>query len=209
MSYLFFYDHTFPFDGVRPSDRTIANFSEVVDVEGLERALESGKYQTFINLHGSYFPKDSWSAILRFFQQGGGLVHTGDIPFRYPVYKDQGEWKVEIEQTAYHQQLNIHEALKVDSSKVHELVGSNDRPILEGLESAFSIQSTYGFVLHVTKEDDQPHENGSSGPMDAHIYPLLTGLSEEGREISAPVVLIENTKGQFSGGRLDFFESAL
>ncbi|TSB48265.1 beta-galactosidase [Alkalicoccobacillus porphyridii] len=210
MSYLFFYDDTFPYDGVRPSQHILSGLTDqVVNAEQLADALASGHYQTFVNLHGSYFPKDVWSLILTFLQGGGGLVHTGDIPFRKPVYKEQGEWKVEVEQTAYHQQLNIHEALEVTTSKVEQQISVAERPLLEDLEDAFSIQPTYGFVLHPTKEDDQPHENGSSGPMDAHIYPLLKGLTSDGRDISAPVVLIENTKGVFAGGRWIFLNQRL
>lgn len=162
MSTLFFYDSTFPFDGVRPSDSQLASFQDIANTDELVLALESGNYQTLVHLHGSYFPKDHWSTILRFLKNGGGLVHVGEIPFRFPVYKEDGEWKVEVEQTAYHQHLLIHEALQVNSSKVRELVSSADRPLLDGLEKAFSIQPTYGFVLHPTKQDDQPHENGSS-----------------------------------------------
>lgn len=204
MSTLFFYDSTFPFDGVRPSDSQLASLQDIANTDQLEKALASGNYQTLVHLHGSYFPKEHWHTILRFLKGGGGLVHLGDIPFRFPVYKENDEWKIEVEQTSYHQHLNIHEALQVNSTKVRELVSSADRPLLDGYEKAFSIQPTYGFVLHPTKQDDQPHENGSSGPMDAHIYPMLKGISEEGREISAPVVLIENTKGSFAGGRWIF-----
>lgn len=204
MSTLFFYDSTFPFDGVRPSDSQLASLQDIANTDKLEKALASGNYQTLVHLHGSYFPKEHWHTILRFLKGGGGLVHLGDIPFRFPVYKENDEWKIEVEQTSYHQHLNIHEALQVKSTKVRELVSSADRPLLDGYEKAFSIQPTYGFVLHPTKQDDQPHENGSSGPMDAHIYPMLKGISEEGREISAPVVLIENTKGSFTGGRWIF-----
>lgn len=210
MSYLFFYDDTFPYDGVRPSQHILAGLpNSVVGANQLAEALASGQYQTFVNLHGSYFPKDVWPDILSFLQQGGGLVHTGQIPFRKPVYQEDHEWKVEVDQTAYHQQLNIHEALEVTTTKVEQQISHVERPLLEELEEAFSIQPTYGFVLHPTKEHDQPHENGSSGPMDAHIYPLLKGITAEGRDISAPVVLIENTKGTFAGGRWIFLNQRL
>lgn len=209
MSYLFFYDSTFPFDGVRPSSTQLAALTQVVDTNEVEEALNSGRYDTFINLHGSYFPKDTWPSLLRFLETGGGLVHIGDIPFRYPVYKDNHEWNIEVEQTAYHQQLQIHEALAVQTDQVQMLVPSSDRPLLQPFVKTISIQPTYGFVLHVTKQDDHPSENGSSGPMDAHIYPLLVGKSADNRNISAPVVLIENTKGSFAGGRWIFFNQRI
>ncbi|WP_237088876.1 alpha-amylase family protein [Paenibacillus larvae] len=45
--------------------------------------------------------------------------------------------------------------------------------------------------------------------MDAHIYPLVKGISKEGREVAAPVVLLENTKGAFAGSRWIFVNQAL
>ncbi|RQW18771.1 glycoside hydrolase [Bacillus sp. C1-1] len=209
MSYLFFYDSTFPFDGERPSSTQLTALTQVVDANEVEDALTSGQYDTFINLHGSYFPKAMWSSLLRFLETGGGLVHIGDIPFRYPVYKDNHEWKIEVEQTAYHQQLQIHEALAVRTDHVQTLVPSSERPLLQPFIETISIQPTYGFVLHVTKQDDHPLENGSSGPMDAHIYPLLVGQTADNRNVSAPVVLIENTKGSFAGGRWIFFNQRI
>ncbi|MBD2845970.1 beta-galactosidase [Paenibacillus sp. IB182496] len=40
--------------------------------------------------------------------------------------------------------------------------------------------------------------------MDAHIYPLLTAVAAGGREVAAPAVLLEHTKGAYSGGRWIF-----
>jgi hypothetical protein len=112
-----------------------------------------------------------------------------------------GHWIIEPEQTAYHQQLQIHEALDVQVDRVEKLVSSTEFPLFEGKTGLLSISPTYGLVLHVTRANDHPLQMGSSGPMDAHIYPLVKGVTTSGREAAAPVVLIENTKGRFSGGR--------
>ena len=86
---------------------------------------------------------------------------------------------------------------------ISTLQANTDLPLFSPYESLFSVEQTYGLVLHVTRSDDSPGELGSGGPMDAHIYPLLRGISGDGlqRELSAPAVLLEHTKGKFSGGR--------
>src|SRR5699024_5897328 len=68
---------------------------------------------------------------------------------------------------------------------------------------------TYNFILHVTKASAIEKEMGSVGPMDAHIYPLLKGISKDKREVAAPSVLIENTKGSFAGGRWVFINQTV
>ncbi|SDZ24563.1 Beta-galactosidase [Evansella caseinilytica] len=200
---IIFYDAAFPYDGTRPDIdqlKALPNVS-VVDAHNLKTALSAENVSCFIHLHGRYFPKEAWAAIIYYLRQGNGWISIGAAPFRVPVYQEDGRWMEEEEQTAYHQQLNIHEALTVKSAPIHRLAGADEYPLLQGKEQLFDIQSTYGLILHFTKTRDIPHENGSGGPMDAHIYPLLKGISKRGREVAAPVVLVENTKGQFAGGR--------
>lgn len=200
-----FYDRNFPYSGIRPdslSEKELSLKGRVCTAEQLPAALKDAK--VLIHLHGSYFPKSAWPSILSFLEKGGGLLHLGGATFRLPVYHNGAGWTVESEQTAYHQRLNIHEQLPVDARRVERFVCSADIPLFDGAQELFAIQDTVGFVLHPTKSDDQPGQGGSAGPMDAHIYPLLKGVMANGREIAAPAVLIEHTKGCFAGGRWIF-----
>jgi hypothetical protein len=200
-----FYDSNFPYAGERPDAAALRALGEgfaVADAAGLAGQLKGAAGSgCFVNLHGPFFPKEAWDEILSYLRLGGGLVHIGGAPFRIPVYKDAHGWVNEPEQTAYHQQLQIHEALPVDPGPIRHLVCHSDIPLFEGKERLFTIAPTYGLALHVTRASDHPKENGSSGPMDAHIYALLKVISADGREVAAPAVLIENTKGVLAGGR--------
>ncbi|MCZ8516889.1 beta-galactosidase [Paenibacillus filicis] len=199
-----FYDESFPYPGVRPDQASLHDFSEhvvIADAKQLGKELNGQKYSCFVNLHGPYFPKNVWKDILAFLSKGGGLVHLGGAPFKFPVYEEDGTWLTEHEQTAYHGQLGIHEALEVNSGRIESFAANADIPILQGKEALFEIKPTYGLILHVTKASDHPHHIGSSGPMDTHIYPLLKGMMADGRESAAPAVLMEHTKGSFAGGR--------
>ncbi|WP_157279809.1 beta-galactosidase [Paenibacillus swuensis] len=207
-----FYDDSFPFEGVRPSAQTWshANQVQVVDAHGLSKALSAlNGNGTCINLHGPYFPKEAWSAIIGHLRLGGGLVHTGGAPFQIPVVHRDGVWLAEQPQTAYHQEIGIHEALKVKAPSDVTLRSSAEIAVLAGSEALFEVKDTYGFALHVTHASDMPHENGSGGPMDARIYPLLTAVTESGRELAAPVVLLEYVKGIYAGARWIFINQTL
>ncbi|MDP4097033.1 beta-galactosidase [Paenibacillus sp. P96] len=208
-----FYDPSFPYEGARPEGELfeeLRNTYTLVDAEGLPAALQSGSADCLIHLHGSYFPKQAWPEIKSFLLNGGGLICIGGAPFKQPVSLEQGAWSIKGEQTAYHQELGIHEALAVDGSRAASFRHNPDLPLLEGREHLFSVEPTYGLILHVTRERDQLQQaTGSSGPMNARITPLLCGVSAEGREVSAPVVLLEYVRGHYAGGRWLFVNQQL
>ena len=199
-----FYDWEFPIDGARPDNVFFENLdSEIViaDADSIAEELSNKEVDCLINLHGPYFPKNAWKAIYQYMETGKGFVHIGGSPFRIPCHFIDGKWEKEREQTAYHQELNIHETLPVKSKPIASLKHNSDIPLFREKEKLFTIQDTYNFILHVTKSSAIEAEMGSVGPMDARIYPLLKGISKTGREVAAPAVLIEHVKGKFTGGR--------
>ncbi|EGG38269.1 conserved domain protein [Paenibacillus sp. HGF5] len=209
-----FYDPSFPAAeaaGLPASAAALNAFDAVCSAEDLAEALASsgGQGASFVNLHSPYFPKSAWRAILDFLRNGGGLVSVGGAPFKRPVRKEDGAWVVEHEQTAYHQQLHIHEVLPVDSGRVDHLIASDVIPLMESSRERLTVSDTWNLVPHVTKSSDLPHQMGSAGPMDTRIYPLLKGSTANGREVAAPVVLWENVGGPFLGGRWLFVNQPL
>ncbi|MDI4648085.1 beta-galactosidase [Cohnella hashimotonis] len=205
MATIIFYDAGFPYEGAAPDEaalRDLRRSGRVVDAAGLAEALEAEDAGTLVHLHGPYFPKDAWPAISRHLGAGKGWVHAGGAPFKRPVGLTAEGWAAEPEMTAYHQEIHIHEALVADGTRAASLRHNPERPLLAGSEALFDIGETYGLVLHVTHERDQLNQaTGSSGPMNARIQPLLVGVSPEGREVTAPVVLLERFRGDFAGGR--------
>ncbi|MBW4080158.1 beta-galactosidase [Paenibacillus sp. S150] len=204
MSTILFYDPRFPYAGKRPDNDTLMQLSgrmAVTAADTLAEALDNGQADCLVMVHGSYFPRQAWGALLAFLRQGGGLVHAGGAPFKIPVAEQEGEWIPGHEMTAYHQQLHIHEALEVDPAPIQRLEASTELPLFAGKEALLEVKPTCGLVLHVSKSRDIPQESGSNGPMDAAIYPLLKGISAEGREVAAPAVLLEHRSGDYAGGR--------
>src|SRR4029453_2585414 len=211
-STIIFYDSSFPLDSRLSADyeSQLVQLGNVVRANSLGKALQEADGGSFINMHAPYFPKEAWSDILDYLKRGGSLISIGGAPFKRPVSKnDAGVWEPETEQTAYHREIHIHEALPVDAAPINGLSAMADIPLLQGKESLFEISNTWNLVPHVTKTSDLPHQMGSAGPMDAQLYPLLKGVSAEGREVAAPVVLWENTKGMFAGARWLFVNQPL
>lgn len=209
---IMFYDSKFPLDGPRPQESFFDNLGQnvkIVSAENLSTMLDSKEASVYIHLHGSYFPKDAWDSIQQFLNKGKGFIHTGGAPFRNPCYREDNEWKVERTQTAYHQTLKIHETLPVDTSRVKSLQHNKAIPLLANCTELFSISDTYNFIMHPTKSVAIENEMGSVGPMDATIYPLLKGITDNGREIAAPSVLIEHDRGTFAGARWIFINQIL
>lgn len=198
------FDPGFPSSGAWTEAEAVqlGEFGSVVAAGELAQALDAlGEGGVFVNLHAPFFPKDAWPSILGFARRGGGLVSVGGAPFKRPVRLQEGRWIAEPEQTGYHQQLHIHEALRVDGEIVATCVASECIPLLRGDEGLVPLKEAWNLVPHVTKSSDHPDQMGSGGPMDTRIYPLLKGISADGRERSAPAVLWENVGGPFKGSR--------
>lgn len=201
---ILFYDPQFPIASDAPDVSLVAQWAAettIVDGDRLADMLREAEGGCFVNLHAPYFPKEAWPAILDYLQREGGLVSVGGAPFRIPVYRKDGVWTEEAEQTAYHRQLLIHEAMPIDPASMERLVSLDDVPLFAPYAAALTVEPTCSLIMHVTRSSDIPHESGSSGPMDARLYPLVKCLSADGREVAAPVVLIEHAKGTFAGGR--------
>lgn len=207
---IIFADPAFPVDGAFPTQKALNTWKAVeeiivVNAEELAEALKATAGEgCLVNLHAPYFPKSAWTEIVAYLHQGGSLISVGGAPFKRPVRYENGAWVVESEQTAYHQELYIHEALNVSSANVQSYTSSEYIPLLAGKEGLFEISDTWNLVPHTTKTSDLPHQMGSSGPMSTQIYPLLCGMSKDGRSVAAPVVLWENSRGTFVGSRWMF-----
>ncbi|MFB9275731.1 beta-galactosidase [Cohnella cellulosilytica] len=200
------YDPKIPFDGKRPGADDLERLGASFRLLDLEHFAEYGpeSFDVIVNLHGRYIPRSMWTFLERQLASGAGYVHVGGgTPLSVPVEREGGFDPVN-EQTAYHEKLNICHALRIPKERYDSLAGNPDLPLLEGFEELFEPADTVGLIVRFTHHDDIPEENGSSGPMDANLYPLLRGYSGDGRHVASPIVMIENTKGEFAGGRWIF-----
>ncbi|MGO4495205.1 beta-galactosidase [Paenibacillus sp. 2RAB27] len=185
-------------------EQLMAQGAVVVGAHALAEALISAVGGCFVNLHAPYFPKAAWPEILAFLQRGGGLLSVGGAAFKRPVRWEDENWHVESEQTGYHQQLHIHEIMRVEGTPIRSNIALETLPLLQGQESLFAFADTWNMVPHTTRDSDLPHQMGAAGTMSTQIYPLLKSIGKTGREVAAPVVLWENSRGAFIGSRWMF-----
>ncbi|MCY0874726.1 MAG: beta-galactosidase [Firmicutes bacterium] len=199
-----FCDPSFPIEGSLPNEKQLAVHwpsATVCTAQALRETLLCEDVSCLVTLHGPYFPKDAWPAILAFLQRGGGWVHVGGAPFKIPVTGEPGHWSHSGEETAYHQQLYIHEALAASVQEVVSLAVNEDLPIGVGWEEVMPVAPTYGLILTPAQRPDHPEQMGSASTMDTRIYPLIRGLCAQGRHRTSPAVLLEHYRGAFAGGR--------
>ncbi|MCL6458495.1 MAG: glycoside hydrolase, partial [Gorillibacterium sp.] len=201
------YDPKIPFDGQRPDLNSLELLRQSFQLLDLAHFAENSEetYDVIVNLHGRYFPRRMWSFLERHLTAGAGFVNLGGgTPLSVPIEECGEKVCVENEQTAYHEKLNICHALTIPKERYERMEVNVDLPLLAGFEECFELTDTVGLIVRFTHNNDLPEETGSSGPMDANLYQLLCGYSDDGRHTASPVVMIENTKGEFTGGRWIF-----
>ncbi len=187
--------------------RLIPGEFEVVCAAELPAKLAEG-CRTLISFHGSYFPKESWGALLRFLEAGGNLVVFGGMPFTRPVRSDG---TIEPEQQAYTDQLYLGPFFQLDLATADlQFVAAESAAFLadcrlslpQGAAGKGGIfWSCYPKLCQVS---DHPEDMGSAGPLDTLLTPLLFACSESPHgtlRAATPAFLLDQQHGRFQGGR--------
>lgn len=178
-----------------PADAIVAH-------DGAELDSKLATADLLIWRHGSAFPAESWSAILRFLERGGSLAHLGGEPFTQPLVGDVGQRAI-VGRT-----LDPLYALRL--LRPTELA-ANDSTLgfvgpLAALPSVPLTTASRVTVLEPRFCDSREvaDEEGSPGPRDAILRPLAY-LSRE-RDVphepfAAAAYSIDRIRGRFAGGR--------
>jgi hypothetical protein len=171
-----------------------------LDVAGLEQ-LTPEAFDVFLNPYGSAFPKDGWSQIHDFLAAGGSWVNLGGSPFAVPAGHDSVTWQPEVSQTAYHKALGITQSFAVDIAGLERY--ETHPSIAEATPSGGSLRAEAAWELYYrfTREKEYPDEDGSDGPREAVVTPLVSVFGDGEHPIAAPVVRIDRLLGPFAGGR--------
>lgn len=220
MNVVVFWEEGFPFVDTMPltlgSLRSAFSSEDAVGLlpaADLAAALDAHP-DLFVNPYGSAFPKSAWPAFIAYLRRGGNWVNLGGSPLSRPVREEKSPgtaastpehptpnaWHVECAQTQYGKALRINQAFPIDLPD-----GATLRcpPLDVALETHFHLfQPTRAWSLQVrfTTTKDFPDEDGSSGPREAVLRPLVR-VEQEGRVLAAPIVAIDRLTGEFAGGR--------
>jgi hypothetical protein len=148
-----------------------------------------------ITPYGSAFPKAAWKDILEYLRQGGNWVNLGGVPLSVPVVRENGEWRQEVRQTAYHKALSITQSFAVSAARI---AFWQEGAVAAG---SFHADAVYELYIRLTGTRDLPSEIGTAGARDAAMHALLYGFDRAGQPIAAPFVQIDRLEGPFAGGR--------
>lgn len=180
------------------------------DVQSLNNNLDTNNFSLLVLPYGSAFPLDAWQTILNFLNNGGSIVNIGGSPFYQPVIFKDSVWIKGIPQQTFARKLLIGPAEKIElnsgkfynTSKVLPLnyfeINKNEIP-----DPSIVYELTYRF----TTQKDFPAEDGSSGPRDAIIRPLIHLINNDGYPFAAPIVEIDRLQGNSAGGRWIFYSN--
>jgi len=171
-----------------------------LQVGELER-LDPSAFDVLLNPYGSAFPKAAWPQLHDFLAAGGNWVNVGGAPFAVPVRREAHGWHQEVRQTAYHKQLGITQAFAVDVSAPHTYRPSPDIEWTNELAGEIRAETVYELYCRFTREREFPDEDGSSGPRDAVLVPLISVMDGDQHPVAVPIVCIDQLLGPFAGGR--------
>ena len=202
-----FFEESFPAEQSPVPDRDLIAAAlkgcetTFLNVRELASRLSSDSSDLFIMPYGSAFPKEAWPAISRYLMSGGNWVNLGGVPFSVPVVRQGSTWRKETRQTAYHKSLGITQAFPVSPSTVTRYQAAAPSKLLRAVAQSFNAEELYALYVRFTSSKDFPSEDGSSGPRDAVIKPLLNGVGGDGNSVVAPLVCIDRLLGEGAGAR--------
>lgn len=179
-------------------------------ISSLNEKLNRNNYRLLILPYGSAFPLDAWETICNFLESGGSLLYLGGSPFNQPVIFKDSVWIKGIPQQTFARRLLIgpSEKIEINSEKFYaaeKRIGLNN--FSAGVNDLKNLSTVYGFTVRFTAGKEFPAEDGSSGPRDAVLRPLIQLINGEGYPFAAPVIEIDRLQGRSAGGRWIFSAS--
>lgn len=174
---------------------------EVAGVEALSRLLEAGSIHVLVTSYGSAFPLEFWPAMQNYLARGGNWVNLGGALLTVPVERNGTGWRPQARQTAYHKQLGITQIFPVELEPGVTFTACTDeaKPLL----GAFSAERAFAHYVRLTSSKDVPYEDGSAGPREAVLTPLVHALAGSS-PVAAPFIVLDRLQGRYAGGRWTF-----
>ena len=177
--------------------REVAAYSFVGERE-LIAQLNDSPFDLLVTPYGSAFPKRAWKEILKFLRRGGNWLNLGGVPLSRPVVRAGSGWRAEAHQTTFHKQLGITHSFPVKPSGI-TIYGPVD-----DFNNEIRAEEIYELYIRLSSSKNEPNEDGSDGPHEGVVRPLLLGFNRDRRPIAAPVIQIDRLLAEFTGGRWVF-----
>jgi hypothetical protein len=167
----------------------------------LASRLTRSAHDVLVLPYGSAFPLEAWPAIKDFVRDGGGLVVLGGAPFHQPVRRSGDAYRLASRQPTYAHELLIGPAQELDVASF----GAPRRVVVvEGTGWTQPLpepRRTWALTIRLASTKDMPPEDGSAGPRDGLVRPLVHVCDGEGLARACPLLEIDRLRGPGAGGR--------
>ncbi len=170
----------------------------------LEECLARPGVRVLLLPYGSAFPLEAWTGIRRFLGQGGGLVVLGGAPFHQPVREARGDgakgWALGPRQATYARELLIGPAEEWRPAPG----ATHDTRVVSGTGWAIAFPEasrTWSLTFRLATRKDTPGDDGSAGPRDAVVRPLVHIVDGDGLPRGCPLLEVDRLRGDEAGGR--------
>jgi hypothetical protein len=173
--------------------------------EALAALLARPSSHVLVLPHGSAFPLLAWPAIAAFLRRGGGLVVLGGAPFHQPVRRDaaSGAWVLSPRQTTYARELLIGPAEEWQRPP-HAAHSTRLVPGTGFSESFPEASRVWALTVRLATQRDTPDDDGTAGPRDAVLRPLVHIVGEDGLARGCPLLELDRLRGDDAGARWVF-----
>lgn len=167
----------------------------------LETALAQRATKVLVLPYGSAFPLAAWPSIRRFLGDGGGLVVLGGAPFYQPVRANLARdgWTLSPRQPTFARELLIGPA----EAWQRDAAGAQTRLVPDtGWTQSFpEATTTWALSVRLATRKDTPGEDGTAGPRDAVLRPLVHIVDGAGVARGCPLLEIDRLRGDEAGAR--------
>lgn len=171
-----------------------------LDARGLSR-LDPATFDVLVTPYGAAFPKPAWPHLHAFLAGGGNWVNLGGAPLAVPVRSAGDVWMPEVRQTAYHKTLGITQAFAVDAAGLRPAEPNPTVPGAYPFSHGLTAEIAWELYYRFTREKEYPDEDGSDGPREATVTPLVSLYDAGEHPVAAPAVGIDRLLGDYAGGR--------
>lgn len=186
--------------------------AEWLDVDAFAARLTRDRFDAVVTPYGSAFPRSAWTRLRAFLGEGGSWVNLGGVPCAAPVARDGPGWRQEARQTTLHEVFGITQTFPIDIPAGLSWKASEQHPWSQAIVGHVQATRAFAFYTRLSRSRLVPGEDGSDGPRDAIIEPLVSVIRSAGDAgatpgawaIAAPVILLDQLLGEFAGGRWIF-----
>ncbi len=178
-------------------------------IKDLNHSLKRSNFDLFILPYGSAFPVQAWDSIRDFLGKGGNFINLGGAPFHQPVLMESNEnknrWILSVRQPTWARELLVGPAEAFDLNPAGRFSILNVEE--NGWERVkLPVPSRiFELVVRFSTRKELEKEDGSSGPREGLLRPLVHIVDSSGIPRFSPLIEIDRLLGNSAGGRWIFW----